>query len=239
MSLGITYAEIRRNVGRLLGFGADPDTFDPSSVLAVDDAIRAGLRDFYWPSVNGAPYDWSFLRKTATISLVSGTATYALPSDFVRISSALTVAGGNYPLSQISSSGLRTLGHTASESGDPVYFAISIDGTNLLLGDTRYQLGLYPVPDASSVLTYGYVFSPTVNLNTGSPLGGVNHSAAIVECCLARAELAMNLESLNQTGGIHLGRAERMLAISIESDRNLQSTSSPVSQTQQSIQQGQ
>lgn len=234
MSLGITYAEIRRNVGRLLGFGADPDTFDPSSVLAVDDAIRAGLRDFYWPSVNGAPYDWSFLRKTATISLVSGAATYALPSDFVRISSALTVAGGDYPLSQISSSGLRTLGHTAIESGDPLYFAISIDGTNLI-----YRVGLYPVPDASSVLTYEYVFSPTVNLNTGSPLGGVNHSAAIVECCLARAELAMNLESLNQTGGIHLGRAERMLAISIESDRNLQSTASPVSQTQQPIQQGQ
>lgn len=233
MSLVLTYAEIRRAVGRLLGFGADPAAFDPSAILAVDDAMRAGLRDFYWPSINGAPYDWSFLRKSATFSLLNATPAYSFPTDFARLSSAITIAGSSFRLRQVSSSVIRTMGAAASESGSPVYFSVSIDGAAIAAGNTRYVATLFPVPNASATLTYGYIFSPSVDFTTGGPLGGDNHASAIIECCLARAELSMNLESLQQTGGIHISRSAQLLSLAIESDRDLQAEVSPVSQTMQ------
>lgn len=235
----LSYSEIRRNVGRLLGFGSDPDTFDASSVLATDDAIRSGLRDFYWPSVNGAPYEWSFLRKLISITLSASSRQYSLPVNFVRLASAITIDGEDYPLRQISESAIRSMSQSNPESGNPVYFAIVPDETAIASGDTAYKLSFYPVPDdSSSVVQFWYAFSPMIDLTAGGPLGGVNYSSAVIECCLARAELAMNLESLNQTGGIHIVRAERSLSMAIESDRNLQAGIPPTSQTLPMQQQG-
>lgn len=229
MSLGITYAEIRRHVGRLLGFGADPDAFDSNGVLAVDDAIRAGLRDFYFPSANGSPYEWSFLRKLNATTFVTGTREYSLPADFVRVASALTVSGDSYPLRQVNDSELRSMSQAIAESGDPLYFAVIPNETQIALGVTAYKLTFYPAPAVTDVVEFWYSFSPTVDLASGGPLGGVNHGRTIIECCLAQAEMMQNLESIPQGGGLHIQKAEFLLNLSIESDRSLQSAVPQVS----------
>jgi hypothetical protein len=238
MSLGITFAEVRRHVGRLLGFGADPDSYDSNAILAVDDAIRAGLRDFYFPSINGAPYEWSFLRKLGSITFVSGTAAYTMPSGFVRMASRMVVSGDSFPLRQLSDGDIRSMSQALSESGDPLYFAIVPDEALIATGVTAYKATFYPVPNTTDTVRFWHTFSPTVDLDTGGPIGGVNHGRAIIQCCLAQAEIMLNLESIPETGGLHISKAEQLLSLAIESDRDLQMAAPPVSAFAQQQPQG-
>lgn len=231
--LRVTYDEIRRHVGRFLGFGSIPDAFEASQSLAVEDTIRQGLRDVYFPSINGAPYEWSFLKRYTELQF-SGGNTFALPTSFVRLASQVTVPGLGYPLRQVSESALRSMAIDSTESGAPVYYALSADGDALQLGVTLYQMRLFPVPPADSGhAEFWYHTSPEIDLDEGGPLGGIDLAATIIECCLARAELAQNVESLGQGGGVHLARSQEMLRRSIEADRVLQAETLSVSMADQ------
>ena len=231
--LRVTYDEIRRHVGRFLGFGSIPDAFEASQSLAVEDTIRQGLRDVYFPSINGAPYEWSFLKRYTELQF-SGGNTFALPTSFVRLASQVTVPGLGYPLRQVSESALRSMAIDSTESGAPVYYALSADGDALQLGVTLYQMRLFPVPPAASGhAEFWYHTSPEIDLDEGGPLGGIDLAATIIECCLARAELAQNVESLGQGGGVHLARSQEMLRRSIEADRVLQAETLSVSMADQ------
>lgn len=231
--LRVTYDEIRRHVGRFLGFGSSPDAFEASQSLAVEDTIRQGLRDVYFPSINGAPYEWSFLKRYTELQF-SGGGTFALPTSFVRLASQVTVPGLGYPLRQVSESALRSMAIDSSETGPPIYYALSADGDALQLGVTLYRMRLFPVPPADSgYAEFWYHTSPEIDLDEGGPLGGIDLAATIVECCLARAELAQNVESLGQGGGVHLARSQEMLRRSIEADRALQAETLSVSMADQ------
>ncbi len=92
-------------------------------------------------------------------------------------------------------------------------------------GDTRYELGVYPVPDKASTLDVWYVFDPGV-VTTGKPepLGGATHGETILGACLAAAEAQQNPETLAGEGGVHYQLFQQNLAASIAADRVLAGT---------------
>ena len=97
MSLAIGYTDLQKAVGHFLGYGRGIYGLTDGSDEweDIEDCINSGLRQFYSPppaKLNGIDYlhQWSFLRPVTTLSLVSGTGDYDLPTDFGGIIGKLT-----------------------------------------------------------------------------------------------------------------------------------------------------
>jgi hypothetical protein len=118
-NIGLTYTEIKRQVGTAVGVDPDPTAWDSDTSTKMADAIEAGLRQFYWPP-NG--HVWSFLSPTQAQLEVHGayeTGTVAVTLGVVTLTTGtfpswaaqgdLWVDGGYYPVSTRDSSTQVTL----------------------------------------------------------------------------------------------------------------------------------
>lgn len=202
MSLKISYDELRREIGRYLGFDRTPANWDAVQAQDVADIIRGGIRNFYWPpSLEGVPsHKWSFLSPTDTVS-VSKTATeYDLPSDFVRLCADFTYShndkGGT--LANVTEDVIRSLNSSEALRGRPKYCAIRAKEQAV----DRYELMLYPSPDVSYTLQYRYEKLPD-ELSGDNPyhLGSAAHSETVLAACLMVADKMLNKESADAVGG--------------------------------------
>lgn len=217
----LTYAEIRREVGRFLALGP-ANTWDASTADSVNDAILRGCRKFYYPEAileQDGPlvgHDWSFLQVSHSLTLSPGISDYALPSDFVRITSRPSIDGSDYPLSEVSDKDIRDLQNTGGGEGFPQYYHISrtIDS-----GFLEYQLTLYPAPSDTLTLRYEYLISPPTPSDSQEPLITAATSEALLASILAAADEVLNYET--QTEGKHLERFKTLLASAILADRNI------------------
>jgi hypothetical protein len=98
-SLQLTYAEIRREVGRLMGWNRDPAGTPPWTADQISDAadmIAGGLRQFYYPPIlpgEATMHRWSFLKARTTLTTnapyTTGTVTV--------VDGVVTLAGGTWP----------------------------------------------------------------------------------------------------------------------------------------------
>lgn len=147
-AIGLTYAELRRWIGREIGKNRDPGAWDSATQTDVADILKAGLRQKYWPPIlpgDTTPHLWSYLQpvlaqleihaayEDGEVSVASGTVTltdgtwpeWAAQGD-------LWVDGGYYPVSS------RTNGTTL----------VLVDGT-LSVSSTTYSLKHreYALPD--------------------------------------------------------------------------------------------
>lgn len=200
--LKIHYDEVRREVGRALGFNRAPGSFEANETTDVADVIKAGLRDFYWPpDIEGVPeHKWSFLCPPDTISLVNGTEDYDLPADFVRLGSKFTYATLKQPpLAKATEEEIRALRSTDPLSGIPKYYAIRPK----IQSEDRYELMVYPTPNTGTVLDYKYEMVPAATLSDGNPyhLGPACHSQTFLMACLMNADRALNKETVEEAGG--------------------------------------
>jgi hypothetical protein len=221
MSLAITIQELRREVGRYAGFGSDPVAFDPSSAMMVDDSIRNGLREFYFGFVDGQPHIWSFLKAYHTLPLDSGVAQYDLPASFVRMASNITISGEDYPCREVTEDVVRTAGQRTVETGTPKYVAILPNGSGGVDCQPLHKLQFYPVPDKVMVASFWYMRDPAIDFSGCNLFGGAAHAKTILQCCLAQAEITMNVESMGQGTGFHTSKARELLSASIDADRRL------------------
>lgn len=217
MSLQITYDRLRREVGRYLGFDRDPDEWDATQALDVADIIQSGLRSFYWPVSPEGRYTWSFLRKQGTITTVSGTWNYALPDDFEGSMSGLT--GGGRRIKRVPEEELVSIVGQNNKSGRPEFGAIR--AVQPSEGDRmRYEVLLYPVPDAAYEFTYRYSISPSELSELNQlHLGGSAHSECVLEACLAAAEKVLRPE---QGPGVHAALFQQLLQGAMQIDREMQ-----------------
>jgi len=80
----------------------------------------------------------------------------------------------------------------------------------------RFELMLYPIPDAEYLLDglYNVLLNKIDSSTYPYPLGGMAHAKTIEESCLAVAEIKVNDEA-----GLHKGLFQEALAISITNDR--------------------
>lgn len=229
--LGIDFFELQRAVGRELGIGRDPGTWQPNERRDAADIIRSGLRRFYWheplttSSLQGKDGQvqklkqvpataWSFMEATTTLALIAGTTTYKLPEDFGEmLRDEFIYTTDQQPIALVSYEQILKMQAKQTSAGPPKYAAVSnIDATS-----TQYEVTFYPAPDIAYTLKYTYSVSPKeLNENNPTPLGGAQHAETILEACLAACE-----KVLHGVEGIHEKKFLECLARSIQADANL------------------
>lgn len=220
MTLKISYGELQREVGRLLGFSRDPSEWDATQAQDAADILKAGQRHFYWPpSVEGQPpHLWSFLCPSAEVELKPGVRSYPMPSNYVRLRSDFTFGydSGNRRIERVGELQIRSLWAKSAQDGVPRYCAIRSAGNPNKDG---YELLVYPTPTMDAVIDYRYERAPE-EITSDSPyhLGVVSHSELLLSACLMAADKTLNSESIPPDGGIHAQRFFRQLAASIVLD---------------------
>ena len=90
-TLSLGFAALKKLVGRYLGLTTDTTQWSTAAAEGVDDCIKSGLRQFYFPPPvnNERPHEWSFLRpvmeietiapySTGTVAIANGATTMTL-----------------------------------------------------------------------------------------------------------------------------------------------------------------
>jgi hypothetical protein len=223
MSLKISYDELRREVGRHLGFDRDPANWDANQTQDVSDIIKAGQWHFYWPPTmdanGGKSHLWSFLCVSQQIGIDVDNAPYDLPDDFVRMQSGFTftVSGNNLRLAVVEDEMLRAMQSKNYLTGIPRYVAIRARNDRVNEG---YELDFYPAPDRPFTVAFRYEKLPeAIDAVNQYHLGPAVHSKLLVSACLMEADRKLNAEAISPDGGLQAQQFFRQLASSIAVDR--------------------
>ena len=228
-NLSITYAQIARAVAVFAGWDRDSAQWTTDQTTDFGDILASGLRNFYFPPSPeaGEPrYEWSFLRKSATLSLVAGDYDYDLPDDCTGIilddSLTFSAASGLRRLVKVPEWHLRALqAKSSTTSGTPQYFAVR-PKTHAPTTGLRYEVVLYPTPSASATISYRYVLAPdTLTATNQYFYGGAMHSETLLESVLAAAEYRLD----DDPQGLHQQRFQQLLGVSIRADREIKQRS--------------
>lgn len=199
-TLSISYSELRRRIGRYLGFSRDPDDWDSDESEDVADVLLSGLRQFYAPPIE---HDWSFLKPVRELSLVAGDDDYDMPDDFASLVGDCMTFPSDTQALFVRITGeqmIRQLRQSGVSTGRPQYVAIvpTVVSTPASEGQ-RFEAQFWPTPDQSYTLEYKSEIIPysLVSTETSSrihPYGGAVHAETILQSCKAAAELHMNRE---------------------------------------------
>lgn len=220
-TLSLTFVEIRRMVGHMIGFGRDVDGWDEDQTEIVDEIIATGLQQFYFPPPlreGEMAHDWSFLKPVATLVTVADQDTYDLPDSFGFMEEDMTYStsdNGRDRIRVIGEAQLRRLKQDGpSQTGQPRYAAYRPkSGTGGSSGQ-RYELLLYPTPNAVYNLTYRYaVLANALTTAAPYPYGGMTHGRCIMQSCKAAAEL-----HLDDQAGPHTAQFMMMLRAAVSQD---------------------
>ncbi len=221
MSLALNYDEIRRELGRFLGIGTDPASWDANTTASVTDAIRRGSRRFYFPEPIAigdneiVSHKWSFLESNLSVTLAAATTYHDLPSDFIAMVLRPSISGSDYPLAEIAENTLRNLANAEAGIGFPQYYTVQ---RNSVGGTLSYQIGVHPKPDSSMTLEGSYIFDPPDIGPSQLPICTVNHSETFLAAILATADEMLNIESIVQQS-YHGERFKTLMRMSILQDR--------------------
>ena len=211
MTIKITYDEIRREVGRFLGFDRDPTNWDTDEAQDIADIIRRAERTVYFQE-----YIWSFLVPSSSIVIPASTSTVDMPDDFIRMESSFTnndMSGGI--LQMATDAHIRAA--DTGDSGRIEYYTIRIKTNG------SYEAQFFPTPTAATTLSYRYLVEPQPLSDSNQyHLGTAMHSEMFLEAVLSQAELTMNPETLGDTGGLHNQKFEQIRERMIEMDKTLQ-----------------
>lgn len=195
--LGITCGQLRREVGRYLGFDRNPANWNANETQDVWDVIDSGLRQFYRPPrIEGEvmSHQWSFLRPQLTIQIEADKDDYELPEDFAGLIDKLYYVSDDSAICpiQIVNEGrilqLRQATLYNTNHSDPRYAAITPLKSDSI-HQQRYRLMIWPRPDASRTLRANYYARQSAMRDDNAvPLGASEHAQAILASCLAAAE---------------------------------------------------
>jgi hypothetical protein len=145
----------------------------------------------------------------------------ALPDDFGGIDGPLTYATAdacNIEIPIVPEVRLRMLRQNNTTTGYPSYAATRMINTFTGASGLRWELLLFPTPNAAYTLSFRYKVLPgELSDALPYPYGGAAHSETILEACLSVAEQRMDDEA-----GLHTQLFAERLAASIAQDqRNL------------------
>lgn len=214
-TVAVTYNTLRDIVGLAMGLNADPTAWTVAQADTVNSIIASGLRKFYWPPTpeDKLPHEWSFLRKSATLTLSAGDYDYDLPSDIVSVTGFPVVADYGR-IDPVGADVILAMQARRPVSGTPVYWATRARANDSTVG-TRYEMLVYPTPREGKTLSYWYVCEPPmIDESNQYPLGGVVHGETIQAAVLASME---NIKG--DYAGVHTQSFQERLAASIRIDQ--------------------
>jgi hypothetical protein len=218
-SLSMAYSDFLAEVGGFLGYGRDRAAWSAERLAEVDRYVQDGVRQFYYPpAVEGEEpgREWSFLKPTATLDTVADDGEQDLPDGFGRVLGDFHFEPDEYttPIRVVSEARIQTLLQQDDDAGRPQFAAIRFKASTGAYGQ-RQEVVWWPIPDAAYTLTYRYeAFAGKLTDANPYPIGGMKHSATILESCLAVADLRAN-----DSRGVHWEQFVRMLAMSRAQDR--------------------
>lgn len=226
-TLTMTRANFMREVAVLMGWSRTPSSWNNTQLQDYADIEERALRQFYWPAQSGedAPvYEWSFLRKEGTITLVTADWDYNLPDDFsgtILDDSTSYAASVDQPkLRKVSESELRQLRARDPQTGYPLYYAIRPKAHSYTAG-LNWELLVYPTPtsvEANAVITYRYIFNPDTIDNTNLyPVGGARFDNLLLASYLSAAEWFLD----DDPNGPFTQKFQEQLAGAIRQDKQV------------------
>lgn len=222
VGLGITYGQLRREVGRYLGFDRDSANWTADEAQDVNDVLDSGLRQFYFPPrLDGdtLAHQWNFLQPQVTLTLVVDQDDYDMPAEFAGFVGDVHYVNESWaptPLRLVNEAKILQL--RSSELNDssgyyPRYAALVAKSSDETAAQV-YQLQIWPSPDAAYTLIYRYFIRPqTDKADANVPLGGPEHAEAIRSSVIAAAE-----SHLDDERGAKYARFLDMLRAAVDFD---------------------
>jgi len=163
----------------------------------------------------GQSHEWSFLQPLYTINIVSGKWKYQLPEDFSSIITNPTYKDDeNFKeMAKVNPEQIMNFRAAGVVNYAPYYFAIVSSSYDTEIG-TSDEIWFYPEPDSSYPIQFFYKTDPLKPDNATDYLpGGVRSTEAIIESCLAVAEVQED-----DAVGIHTQLATKFVQDLIEID---------------------
>lgn len=192
-SLTLGYTELRQAIGHYLDFGSVVNDWTATQVTEIDVILQTGYRRvLYPPAVGDIPvgYEWSFLRPTTTLAIVTDDGDYDLPDDFGRLVGEFHYEADEHKASirLISLAALLDMRSHEDLNSYPTFAAIRYKSSDGSAGQLQEVL-FYPEPDDDYTLSYSYdAYTSALSAGVAYPLGGMQMSELYKESCLAVAE---------------------------------------------------
>jgi hypothetical protein len=141
---------------------------------------------------------------------------YRLPDDYAQLEGAFrfSTGSGYCPPTLVGEGYIRHRRSESQSTGTPLLVAVRPQATTNASGQ-RFELCVYPTPDALYAVSYRYSVLPSMLVNTTNeyPYGGAMHGEMILESCLAIAE-----QMTTEGQGIHKALFLERLKTSIDAD---------------------
>jgi hypothetical protein len=199
-TLSLAYIDIIREIGYAAGYGRDESQWDAGGTdLASCVAIlKSALRKVY------AAKDWNFFKLISgtAITTAAGTSVYTLPDSFGGAVGVMTFEAGSNkgPIVQTSEDEIRRYQQMNTANGTMRYFAIrpkgGVSGTS---AGQRYEVMLWPTPDAVYTITYKSCFlADKIDGTNTYPYGGMKFGEIILEMALAEQKSKDEGEVMNE-----------------------------------------
>jgi hypothetical protein len=166
--------------------------------------------------MNSDGYEWSFLRPTKTLAIVTDDGDYDLPDDFGRLIGDLHFAAekNRISITRISVGRLLELRSRNDRNDAPIYAAVRYkesDGS----GGQRQEILFWPEPSEDWTLSYEFeAYSGELSDAAPYPLGGMQLAELYTESCLAVAE-----QHVNNEVGLHTQAYQALLTDAIARDK--------------------
>lgn len=210
-----TFGEVYTKVSEFLGLGDSPAG---DNLAKVKDLVYRGYMSFLMPfnAESGETYIWEYLKKETTLNLVADQYIYALPTDYHKMTRRPAYGETqHYPLLQhVSTQELMHHRNGTSVSTYPNEYSLRVTDYDPTQQQTKEML-VWPTPDSDYELNYSYMFIPEKpTLDSHYFIGGVLESEAILESCLAAAELEQD-----EKPGVHAGNAQQLIQQLIQADQ--------------------
>jgi len=217
--LTLSYSDLYTKVSNFLGLTATGTAPTGTDLTLCTDIVNRGVRQFLYPvdMTTGEAWEWEFLKTYWGFTTVSGQWKYALPIDFSDVYSTLyfDTSSANPPLEKRSAEQILDMRTGGSISGSPEYFAITPLRYDIEIG-TLYELWVYPTPSQTETLSGFYRADPVqLSATTDLVIGGIRAIEAILESCLAVAEMQED----DMVSSHHTGKAAELIQILIKFDK--------------------
>ena len=220
-TLSLKRDDYRKAVGTEAGYGGDPTDWDDEQTYNVDRSIDAGLADFYYPTIDGGLYEWSFLKPYRSFPIASGSRWIDLPDDFNGfLDPVLKVIRTDHShiAIRLGDSVRGLYSRRADATGPPSAAELALAPPNAE-GSARYRLHVFPEADAAYTLQ-GHISIAAEALTERRPYiyGGPAHHFTVLAACLAAFESIID----GVVNGPHARRFQQRLMASVAQDRKMQ-----------------
>lgn len=219
----LSRTNLQNQICDIAGLGQAYSSAAAADQARVDNAMKSGLSRFYFSAIDprtGSNHEWSFLNPATSFATTADDYTYTLSDEFDGIiGDPYFVSSSNGTMQEIRlvSDGviLKHRERSPAATGRPYLAAIQpLVNAAQNTASNRYQMILYPTPDAAYTIGYRHTILPDfLTSSIVFPYGSAAHSHTIYAACLAEFD-----RLYNDSVGNHEAHYREMLVASIMRD---------------------